>query len=75
MTSFAFIFGLIPLAISTGAGAVGNKSIGIGAIGGMLFGTVFGVFFIPILFAVFMYLQEKVSSKKVSDKYEGELSE
>lgn len=75
MTSFAFIFGLIPLAISTGAGAVGNQSIGIGAIGGMLFGTVFGVFVIPILFAVFMYLQEKLTSKKVSDKYEGQLSE
>jgi HAE1 family hydrophobic/amphiphilic exporter-1 len=75
MTSFAFIFGLIPLAISTGAGAVGNQSIGIGAIGGMLFGTIFGVFFIPILFAVFMYLQEKVSGKKDVEKYEGELSE
>lgn len=75
MTSFAFIFGLVPLAISTGAGAVGNQSIGIGAIGGMLFGTIFGVFFIPILFAVFMYLQEKVSGKKDIEKYEGELSE
>lgn len=75
MTSFAFIFGLVPLAISTGAGAVGNQSIGIGAIGGMLFGTIFGVFFIPILFAVFMYLQEKVSGKKDLEKYEGELSE
>ncbi|PZU89310.1 MAG: hydrophobe/amphiphile efflux-1 family RND transporter [Chryseobacterium sp.] len=75
MTSFAFIFGLVPLAISTGAGAVGNQSIGIGAIGGMLFGTIFGVFFIPILFAIFMYLQEKVSGKKDLEKYEGELSE
>ncbi|WP_312825695.1 efflux RND transporter permease subunit [Epilithonimonas sp.] len=75
MTSFAFIFGLVPLAISTGAGAVGNQSIGIGAIGGMLFGTIFGVFFIPILFAVFMYLQEKVSGKKDLETYEGELSE
>ncbi|MFC0343695.1 efflux RND transporter permease subunit [Epilithonimonas hispanica] len=75
MTSFAFIFGLVPLAISTGAGAVGNQSIGIGAIGGMLIGTIFGVFFIPILFAVFMYLQEKVSGKKDLEKYEGELSE
>lgn len=75
MTSFAFIFGLIPLAISTGAGAVGNQSIGIGAIGGMLFGTIFGVFFIPILFAVFMYLQEKVSGKKDLEKYDGQLSE
>lgn len=75
MTSFAFIFGLIPLAIASGAGAVGNQSIGIGAIGGMLFGTIFGVFFIPALFAIFMYLQEKVSGKKDLEKYEGELSE
>ena len=75
MTSFAFIFGLIPLALASGAGAVGNQAIGIGAIGGMLFGTLFGVFFIPALFAVFMYLQEKISGKKDLEKYEGELSE
>ena len=47
MTSLAFIFGLLPLALATGAGAVGNKSIGISAIGGMLFGTVFGILVIP----------------------------
>ena len=63
MTSFAFIFGLIPLSLSTGAGAVGNKSIGIGAVGGMLFGTIIGVFFIPVLFIMFQYLQERVSRK------------
>src|SRR5665647_1263062 len=50
MTSLAFIFGLLPLALATGAGAVGNKSIGISAIGGMLFGTVFGILVIPSLF-------------------------
>lgn len=76
MTSFAFIFGLFPLAISTGAGAVGNQSIGIGAIGGMLFGTIFGVFFIPVLFVVFQYIQEKVSPKKyTADDYQNRLSE
>ena len=63
MTSFAFIFGLIPLSIASGAGAVGNNSIGIAAIGGMLFGTIFGVFFIPVLFVIFQYLHEKVSIK------------
>ena len=63
MTSFAFVFGLIPLAIAAGAGAVGNNAIGIAAIGGMLFGTIFGVFFIPVLFVVFQFLHEKISIK------------
>lgn len=63
MTSFAFIFGLLPLALSSGAGAIGNKSIGIAAIGGMLIGTVIGVFVIPILFVIFQTLQEKVTGK------------
>ena len=61
MTSFAFIFGLMPLMFSTGAGAVGNRSIGSGAVGGMLIGTILGVFVIPILFIVFQTLQEKIS--------------
>ena len=61
MTSFAFIFGLMPLMFSTGAGAVGNRSIGSGAVGGMLIGTILGIFVIPILFIVFQTLQEKIS--------------
>jgi len=63
MTSFAFILGLLPLMLSSGVGASGNKSIGTGAVGGMLIGTIFGVFVIPALFIVFQTLQEKVSSK------------
>jgi HAE1 family hydrophobic/amphiphilic exporter-1 len=63
MTSFAFILGLLPLMLSTGVGASGNKSIGTGAVGGMLIGTIFGVFVIPALFIVFQSLQEKVSNK------------
>ncbi len=65
MTSFAFIFGLLPLMLAQGAGAVGNKSIGTGAIGGMLIGTLLGVFVIPVLFIVFQSLQEKISSKPI----------
>ncbi|GEP49896.1 multidrug transporter AcrB [Flavobacterium noncentrifugens] len=61
MTSFAFIFGLMPLMFASGAGAVGNKSIGTGAVGGMLFGTILGVFIIPALFVIFQTLQEKLS--------------
>jgi HAE1 family hydrophobic/amphiphilic exporter-1 len=64
MTSFAFILGLVPLMLSTGAGATGNKSIGTGAVGGMLIGTVFGVFVIPVLFIIFQTLQEKISPLK-----------
>ncbi|MCF6141301.1 efflux RND transporter permease subunit [Flavobacterium sp. K77] len=65
MTSFAFIFGLLPLMLAQGAGAVGNKAIGTGAIGGMLIGTLLGVFVIPVLFIIFQTLQEKISSKPI----------
>lgn len=67
MTSLAFIFGLLPLMLSSGVGAAGNTSIGTGAVGGMLFGTIFGVFVIPVLFIVFQTLQEKVSNKSPYD--------
>jgi HAE1 family hydrophobic/amphiphilic exporter-1 len=65
MTSLAFIFGLLPLAFSSGVGAVGNRSIGMGAVGGMLVGTILGVFVIPILFIIFQGLQERLSGKQV----------
>lgn len=53
MTSFAFIAGLIPLVRASGAGAVGNKTIGSSAMGGMLFGTIFGVLIVPGLYYIF----------------------
>lgn len=53
MTSFAFIAGLIPLVRAHGAGAVGNKTIGSSAMGGMLFGTIFGVLIVPGLYYIF----------------------
>lgn len=53
MTSFAFIAGLIPLIFAHGAGAIGNHTIGASALGGMLFGTVFGVVIIPGLYYIF----------------------
>jgi hydrophobic/amphiphilic exporter-1 (mainly G- bacteria), HAE1 family len=58
MTSFAFIAGLIPLVIATGAGAVGNRTIGTSALGGMLFGTIFGVILIPGLYYLFARMEE-----------------
>jgi HAE1 family hydrophobic/amphiphilic exporter-1 len=60
MTSFAFILGLIPLMLATGAGANGNNSIGTGAVGGMLIGTLFGLFITPTLFIIFQTIQEKI---------------
>lgn len=58
MTSFAFIAGLIPLVIATGPGAIGNRTIGASALGGMLFGTVFGVIVVPGLYYVFGTIAE-----------------
>lgn len=59
MTSFAFIGGLIPLLFATGAGAVGNRTIGTAAAGGMLFGTVFGIVIVPGLYYIFARISEK----------------
>jgi HAE1 family hydrophobic/amphiphilic exporter-1 len=58
MTSFAFVAGLIPLVIATGAGAVGNRTIGTSSLGGMLVGTVAGVIIIPGLYYVFAKMIE-----------------
>jgi HAE1 family hydrophobic/amphiphilic exporter-1 len=65
MTSFAFIVGLLPLTWASGGSALGNRSIGTGALGGMFTGVVLGIFIIPVLFIIFQYLQEKVSGKPV----------
>lgn len=58
MTSFAFIAGLVPLVRATGAGAIGNKTIGSSAMGGMLLGTVFGVIIVPGLYYIFGTMAE-----------------
>ncbi|AYZ10804.1 efflux RND transporter permease subunit [Chryseobacterium arthrosphaerae] len=59
MTSFAFIAGLIPLVIATGPGAIGNRTIGTAAAGGMLIGTIFGLMIIPGLYYIFGTIAEK----------------
>lgn len=64
MTSLAFIVGMIPLMVSSGGMASGNKSISTSAAMGMLSGVVLGVFVIPVLYMFFQYLDEKFSSKK-----------
>lgn len=61
MTSFAFIGGLLPLMMATGAGSIGNRTIGTAAAGGMLFGTVFGVIIIPGLYVVFASLTDRMN--------------
>lgn len=66
MTSFAFIAGLIPLCIASGAGAMGNRSIGTAAAGGMLIGTVFGLLVIPGLYVLFSSLSQKQKSGNVT---------
>lgn len=72
MTSFAFIVGLLPLMWATGGSALGNRSIGTGAVGGMLTGVMLGIFIIPVLFVIFQALQERVTGKPkaIRDKYE-----
>lgn len=67
MTSFAFIAGLIPLMIASGAGAVGNRTIGTAAAGGMLFGTIFGVIIIPGLYVAFASISEKYSKNRSNE--------
>ncbi|MES2730639.1 MAG: efflux RND transporter permease subunit [Bacteroidota bacterium] len=69
MTSFAFIAGLIPLIMATGAGAIGNRTIGASALGGMLFGTIFGVIIIPGLYYIFAHLAD---GRKMIKGEEGE---
>lgn len=70
MTSFAFIAGLLPLMFATGAGTIGNRTIGAAAAGGMLFGTIFGVFIIPGLYYIFASISEK---RKLIDNEEDNL--
>jgi hydrophobic/amphiphilic exporter-1 (mainly G- bacteria), HAE1 family len=64
MTSFAFIAGLIPLMLASGAGAIGNRTIGTAAAGGMLFGTIFGVVIVPGLFFIFATIEQKIKDKR-----------
>ena len=63
MTSFAFVFGLMPLVLTKGVGHEGNNSIGTGAVGGLFIGTILGIFVIPVLFILFQWLQEKITGE------------
>ena len=69
MTSLTMVFGLLPLALATGVGANGNRSLGVGAIGGMLIGTIALLFIVPCLFVIFQTIEEKVFKNSSSMKY------
>jgi HAE1 family hydrophobic/amphiphilic exporter-1 len=73
MTSFAFIAGLIPLVLATGPGAIGNRTIGASSLGGMLFGTVFGVIIVPGLYYIFGTLAE--GRQLIKDEHDKPLTE
>ncbi len=72
MTSFAFICGLIPLVMASGAGALGNRSIGTAAAGGMFIGTFVGIFLVPGLYLVFESWSAHLNRNKVSYDEEDE---
>jgi HAE1 family hydrophobic/amphiphilic exporter-1 len=73
MTSFAFVAGLIPLVFATGAGAIGNRTIGTTGAGGMLLGTVIGVLIIPGLYYIFAKIAD--GRKILNDESNDPLSE
>ena len=60
MTSMTMVFGMLPLMFAHGVGANGNISVGVGTVGGMLFGTAGLLFVVPSLFIIFQYLQERL---------------
>jgi HAE1 family hydrophobic/amphiphilic exporter-1 len=74
MTALTMVFGLLPLAFSTGVGAQGNISLGVGTVGGMIVGTLALLFLVPSLFIVFQYLQEKVSPPKLKELDDRQIS-
>ena len=67
MTSFAFILGVLPLMLASGAGAASRHSIGTGVFSGMLFATSIGIFFIPLFFGVIRGLAERKGARRASD--------
>ncbi|MGF7156328.1 efflux RND transporter permease subunit [Novosphingobium gossypii] len=72
MTSLAFVFGVLPLAVSTGAGAGGQNAIGRAVVGGMLSATIFAIFFVPMFFVVVarLFNHGQTDGKKHGDRDE-----
>ncbi len=63
MTSFAFIFGLLPLVIAEGAGALSRRAVGTPVFGGMIAAALFGIFVIPMLYVVFQWVRERTARR------------
>jgi HAE1 family hydrophobic/amphiphilic exporter-1 len=63
MTAWSFIFGVIPLILASGAGAGAMRAIGITTASGMLAATLFGIVFVPAIYAIFQRLREKIKGK------------
>jgi multidrug efflux pump len=72
MTSLAFILGVLPLARATGAGSAAQNSIGIGVMGGMIFATVLGIFFVPLLFVMINRRMRKAPADQDAQLLEAE---
>lgn len=68
MTALTMIFGLLPLMFASGAGANGNSTLGVGAIGGMLVGTIALLFVTPTFFIIFQWLEERVIGKRKTER-------
>ena len=68
MTSFAFIFGLLPLVIATGAGALSRRAVGTPVFGGMIGAAFFGIFVIPMLYVTFQWLRERTARRAARAK-------
>lgn len=58
------IFGMLPLMFATGVGANGNISVGVGTVGGLLFGTLALLFVVPVFFVMFQYLHERITPER-----------
>ena len=71
MTSFAFILGLLPLVIATGAGAISRRAVGTPVFAGMLAASTAGVLVIPMLYVVFQWLREKAGRKQAKPEPAG----
>jgi hydrophobic/amphiphilic exporter-1 (mainly G- bacteria), HAE1 family len=68
MTSFAFIFGLLPLVIAQGAGALSRRAVGTPVFGGMIAAALFGIFVIPMLYVVFQWLRERTARRAAASE-------
>lgn len=75
MTAGTMVFGLLPLMVATGVGANGNRSLGTGAVGGMIIGTLALLFIVPTLFIVFQYLQEKIRPNQAEPSRDWQIQE